>query len=225
MKILIVEDEIKTSSFLKKGLEENGFEIDVEANGMNGLQRATSVDYDLIILDVMLPRMDGWSFISKLRAEKKSTPTLFLTARDGLNDRIKGLDLGADGYLVKPFAFSELLANIRMILRRSPERIANKFVIEDLELDLDTHIAKRGGKRLELTPKEFLLLLLLMRRKNEILSRSIISDQVWNIHFDTGTNMVDVHIRRLRTKVDDPFPKKLIKTVRGMGYTIESQAS
>src|SRR6266849_4653161 len=208
MKILIVEDEQKTASYLRRGLTENGFTVEVAREGENGLQAALSNDYDLMILDVMLPRRDGW---------------LFLTARDAIQHRVKGLELGADDYLVKPFAFSELLARLRSILRRTAPGTQDSLRIADLELDLIRHKATRRGKRLDLTPKEFALLSLLARRPAEVLSRTLIAEQVWDIAFASDTNVVDVHVRRLRSKVDDPFDHKLIHTVRGVGYVLEER--
>jgi two-component system copper resistance phosphate regulon response regulator CusR len=182
---------------------------------------AQTSEYDLLILDVMLPRRDGWSVIAELRRAGKQTPTLFLTARDAVPDRVKGLELGADDYLVKPFAFSELLARMRTILRRGPTRRVEKLRVADLELDPLSHKAVRAAKRLDLTPKEFHLLALFVRRAGEVLSRTLIAEQVWDMNFDSGTNVVDVHVRRLRSKVDDPFEKRLIRTVRGVGYVLE----
>jgi two-component system copper resistance phosphate regulon response regulator CusR len=222
LKILIVEDEQKTAAYLMKGLGEEGFSVDHVADGDEGLSLARERDYDLLILDIMLPGRDGWSLLRELRRSGVKTLALLLTARDAVDDRVRGLDLGADAYLVKPFAFSELMATIRSLLRRGPQRAAQAIVeIGDLVIDTLKHTAHRGGQRLELTPKEFALLLLLARRKGEILSRTLISEQVWNIHFDSGSNSVDVHIRRLRAKVDDPWPKKLIRTIRGVGYMLE----
>jgi two-component system copper resistance phosphate regulon response regulator CusR len=223
MKILIVEDEPKTAAYLKQGLEENGFVIDVADNGEDGVHLACSGSYEAIILDVMLPVRDGWSVISDLRRQSVSTPVLFLTARDAVHDRVKGLELGADDYLVKPFAFSELLARIRTILRRGSVRQSSILKVNDLEIDLDRHRATRAGTLLELTPKEFLLLSLLVRRSGSVLSRMFIAEQVWNINFDGESNVVDVHMRRLRSKADDPFERKLIHTVRGMGYVLEER--
>jgi len=222
MKILIIEDELKTASYLMKGLGEEGFSVDHAVDGDEGLALALERDYDLLVLDVMLPGRDGWSLLGELRSRGLKTLTLLLTARDALEDRVKGLDLGADAYLVKPFAFSELTATIRSLLRRGPQRSAPAVIeLGGLVIDTLKHTAHRNGTRLELTPKEFALLLLLARRKGEILSRTLISEQVWNIHFDSGSNSVDVHIRRLRAKVDDPWDMKLIRTIRGMGYTLE----
>ena len=223
MRILVVEDEQKTAAYLKKGLSENGFVVDVAGTGEEGLHLAFSVDYDLVILDVMLPEGDGWSVISGMRAKGRQTPVFFLTARDSVPDRVRGLDLGADDYLVKPFAFSELLARVRSILRRGPARQPEILRAADLEIDLVRHKARRGGKDLDLTPKEFALLSLLIRRAGEVLSRSLIAEQVWDINFESDTNVVDVAIRRLRGKVDDPFEGKLIHTVRGVGYVFEER--
>ena len=221
MKILVVEDEPKTASYLRNGLVENGFVADISHRGDDGLHAATGGEYDLIILDVMLPERDGWSVLSALRAAGRSTPVLFLTARDGVQDRVKGLELGADDYLVKPFAFSELLARVRSVLRRGPSRQSDVLRVADLEIDVTRHHASREGRRLDLTPKEFLLLSLFARRAGEVLSRTFIAENVWDMNFDPGTNVVDVHVRRLRAKVDEPFERKLIRTVRGMGYVLE----
>ena len=219
MKILIVEDEIKTGDYLRQGLTEAGFTVDLTRDGADGLHQAISENYDLMILDVMLPKLNGWQVLEMLRKADKETPVLFLTARDEVGDRVKGLELGADDYLVKPFAFSELLARIRTILRRGKSNSEVTYLqIADLELDMLRRRAQRGGQKIELTAKEFSLLELLMRRKGEVLSRSLIASQVWDMNFDSDTNVIEVAMRRLRNKVDDPFPTKLIKTVRGMGY-------
>ncbi|HEY8666955.1 MAG TPA: heavy metal response regulator transcription factor [Tepidisphaeraceae bacterium] len=225
MRILIVEDEKKSAAYLQKGLRENSFTVDVAEQGDEGLHLALTGEYDLVILDIMLPQRDGWSVLGALRRAGKQTPVLFLTARDSIQDRVKGLELGADDYLVKPFAFSELLARVRSILRRGPARQPETQRIADLEIDLLRHKVSRGGKRLDLTPKEFALLLLLTRRSGEVLSRTLIAEQVWDMNFDSDTNVVDVHVRRLRAKVDDPFETKLIHTVRGVGYVLEDPQS
>ena len=223
MKLLIVEDEHKAAAYLSRGLEENGFVVDVAHRGEDGAHLARTGAYDAIILDVMLPGRDGWSIITELRQLELETPVLFLTARDAIHDRVKGLELGADDYLVKPFAFSELLARLRSILRRGRAKPLPSFRVADLELDAIRHRALRGGRPLELTPKEFQLLELLLRRTGEVLSRTLIAEEVWDINFDSDSNVVEVHMRRLRSKVDDPFERKLIHTVRGVGYVLEER--
>jgi two-component system copper resistance phosphate regulon response regulator CusR len=223
MRILIIEDERKTAAFLNKGLSESGFVVDTEENGEQGLLLALGKDYDLIILDVMLPGRDGWSILSTLRQSGNHIPVLFLTARDAVQDRVKGLELGADDYLIKPFAFSELLARVRLLLRRAPARQSETLQIADLEIEFARQKATRSGNRLDLTAKEFALLSLLARRTGEVLSRTLIAEQVWDINFDSDTNVIDVAIRRLRSKADDPFEKKLIHTVRGVGYVLEDR--
>jgi two-component system copper resistance phosphate regulon response regulator CusR len=221
MRILIVEDERKTAAYLQKGFAENGFVVDTALRGDDGLHLALTQEYDLVVLDVMLPERDGWSVLTSLRQARKQTPVLFLTARDNVPDRVRGLELGADDYLVKPFAFSELLARVRTVLRRGPTRQPELVHVADLTLDLLGHRASRAGQRLDLTPKEFSLLSLLARRQGEVLSRTLIAEQVWDMHFDSNTNVVDVAVRRLRRKVDDPFPVRLIHTIRGLGYVLE----
>lgn len=220
VKILVIEDEIKTAEFVQKGLTESGFVVDIVHNGEDGLSYAQTYSYDLLIIDVMMPKIDGWTLIERLRKSGCQTMALFLTARDSMTDRVRGLDAGADAYLVKPFAFTELLAHVRTLLRRSNQRVVENIRVADLEIDLVKHNAFRDGKRLDLTPKEFALLALLSRRAGDVLSRTLIADQVWNINFDSDTNVVDVHIARLRAKVDGPNQKKLIQTVRGMGYVL-----
>lgn len=224
MKALIVEDEPKTAAYLRKGLSENSFVVDVAVDGEEGLYLAREGLYDIVILDVLLPKRDGWSVLTELRRLGVQTPVLFLTARDAVEHRVKGLDLGADDYLVKPFSFSELLARIRSILRRGPVVESEMLRVSDLEIDLARRRAARGGVQLTLTAKEFLLLALLARHEGEVLSRTLIAEQVWGVNFDSGTNVVDVHVYRLRAKVDDPFETKLIHTMRGSGYVLEERS-
>ena len=221
MRLLVVEDERKTADYLQKGLSENDCTVDVALHGEDGLHLALTEYYDLIVLDVTLPGRDGWSILASLRRAGRQTPVLFLTASDKVEDRVKGLELGADDYLVKPFAFSEFLARVRSILRRGPGRQPEVLRVADLELDLLHHRAERAGQRLSLTPKEFALLSLLARRRGEVLSRTLIAELVWDMHFDSDTNVVDVAVRRLRRKLDDPFPLKLVRTVRGVGYLLD----
>lgn len=223
MRILIIEDELKTSAFLKKGLMESGFIVDCSENGEDGLFYALTESYDLIILDVMLPKLDGWSIVAAVRQKHPSLPILFLTARDAIHDRVKGLELGADDYLIKPFAFSELLARVRSVLRRGEVREPEVISIADLQIDPLRYQITRGTQRLELTQKEFALLLLLARHHGEVISRTLIAEKVWDMNFDSDINTVDVAIRRLRRKLDDPFEKKLIHTVRGVGYVLEER--
>jgi two-component system copper resistance phosphate regulon response regulator CusR len=220
MRLLVIEDEPKTGVYLKKGLEESSFTVDVVANGIDGLHLALEEPYDLVILDVMLPGMDGWEVVKKLRAAKQ-IPVLFLTAKDDLDDRVKGLELGGDDYLVKPFAFVELLARVRTLLRRGTVREVEHMTAGDLELDTVRRRVRRAGKRIDLTPREFSLLQLLVRRQGEVLSRTQIASYVWDMNFDSDTNVVEVAIRRLRAKIDDEHEQKLIHTVRGMGYVLE----
>ncbi len=223
MRILIIEDEKKTAGFLKKGLTENGFVVDVAHTAEDGLLQVHVSDYDLVILDVMLPDKSGWFVFKEIRQKDSNTPVLFLTARDSVEDRVKGLELGADDYLVKPFAFSELLARVRVVLRRSPVQQPQTSEIADLQIDLLKRKVKRAGQQIELTQKEFVLLALLAQRSGDVLSRTMIAEQVWDMNFDSDTNVVDVAIRRLRSKVDDPFTNKLIHTVRGVGYVLEEK--
>lgn len=222
MKLLVAEDEPKTGTYLQQGLSEAGFTVDRVTSGTDALHHALSTPYDLLILDVMMPGLDGWEVLRLVRAAGKDMPVLFLTARDRVEDRVKGLELGADDYLVKPFAFSELLARVRSLLRRgAPAALVTHLHIADLEVDLFKRRALRAGKRIDLTAKEFALLELLMRRRGEVLSKSLIASQVWDMNFDSDTNVIEVAIRRLRAKIDDDFEPKLIHTARGMGYMID----
>ena len=222
MRILIVEDEAKTDEYLATGLSEHGYVVDIARDGADGLHRALEGMYDLLVLDLMLPGLDGWQVLEQLR-QRKTTPVLVLTARDAVADRVRGLERGADDYLVKPFAFSELLARVRSVPRRAPQRRPEVLSCADLELDVPRRRVFRAGKRIDLTAKEFALLELLRRRAGEVLSRTLIAEQVWDINFDSDSNVVDVAIRRLRAKVDTPFGTPLVHTVRGMGYVLEER--
>lgn len=221
MRILLIEDQKKMVAFLEKGLREAGYEVEVAFDGEAGLELALRRRFDLLMVDVMLPEKDGWAVVEEVRAGGVQTPILFLTARDAVPDRVKGLELGADDYLVKPFAFAELLARARSLLRR-PSTAPERLQVDDLELDLHRNQATRAGEPLSLTSKEFLLLAHLVRASGETVSRREIAAHVWGIDFHTGTNVIDVMVRRLRAKVDDPFPKKLIHTVRGAGYVLQA---
>lgn len=221
MRVLVADDNTTTAAFVQKGLGENGFAAVVSDRGDEALALAKAEPFDAIIMDVVLPRLSGFGVLAALRAAGNRTPVLFLTACDAVSDRVRGLELGADDYLAKPFCFTELLARLRTILRRSERAPAEPIMkIDDLELDLLRMRARRGGRTLDLTAKEFLLLALLVRRQGEVLSRTVIAEQVWDVHFDSETNVVEVAIRRLRGKIDDPFPRKLVRTVRGMGYAL-----
>lgn len=226
MKLLVIEDEVKLAEYLRKGLTEEGFVVNLAHNGVDGLHLAMESDYALIVLDGMLPGIDGLSLLAALR-QSKQTPILMLTARVRVEDRVRGLQSGADDYLVKPFAFSELLARIQVLLRRArPANATDNATVlglADLEIDLIRRKAVRAGRRLELTAQEFGLLALFVRRQNEVLSRTEIAEQVWDMNFDSATNVIDVAIRRLRNKLDAPFERTLLHTVRGMGYVLESR--
>jgi two-component system, OmpR family, copper resistance phosphate regulon response regulator CusR len=223
MRVLIVEDDRKTADYLVKGLQESGFIVDAADNGVDGLHLASNMDYDFLILDVLLPGKGGWDIITELRRLGREMPIIFLTALDAVQDRVKGLELGADDYLVKPFSFAELLSRIRTILRRGPIRHPDVLCVADLEVDVPRRKTLRGGQEIELTSREFLLLSLLARRKGEVLSKNVIAEQVWDINFDSDSNPIEVAIRRLRKKIDDPFETKLIHTVRGVGYVLKEQ--
>ena len=224
MALLIIEDEPKTGDYLQRGLSESGFAVRLARTGRDGLAIAREEDIELIVLDVMLPGMDGWQVLQALRSAPatEQIPVLFLTARDEVQDRVRGLELGADDYLVKPFAFVELLARIRTLLRRGPVREDEVIRIADMEVDVLRRRVRRGDISIVLTPQEFALLHLLARRQGQVLSRALIASQVWDINFDTDTNVIDAAVRRLRRKIDDPFPHKLIHTRRGIGYVCEA---
>ncbi|MCW8870733.1 MAG: heavy metal response regulator transcription factor [Proteobacteria bacterium] len=224
MRILIVEDEVKTGDYLKQGLSEAGFMVVLAVNGLDGHHLAMTESFDLIVLDVMLPDVSGWRILKALREAKNDTPVLFLSARDSVDDRVKGLELGADDYLIKPFAFSEVLARVRTLLRRGDSKTElDRMDVADLHLDIRKRKVLRGGRRIVLSNKEFNLLELLMRRQGEVLPRSLIASEVWDMNFDSDTNVIDVAIRRLRKKIDDDYDMKLIHTVRGMGYKFEAE--
>lgn len=227
MKLLLIEDEIKLADYLRKGLSEEGFVVDVVHDGVDGLHWALENEYDVLVLDRMLPGIDGLALLSALRRSKR-TPVLMLSARASVDDRVEGLRGGADDYLVKPFAFSELMARLQALLRRAQtvpaEAEATVLRLADLELDLVRRRATRAGQRLDLTAKEFVLLTLLVRRQGEVLSRTEIAERVWDMNFDSATNVIDVAVRRLRSKLDAPFDQPLVHTVRGMGYVLELRA-
>jgi two-component system copper resistance phosphate regulon response regulator CusR len=232
MRLLVIEDEVKLAQYLHKGLSENGHVVDVAHDGIEGRRLATGGDYDLVLLDVMLPGVDGFGVLQAIRSDsrsdKRGLPVLMLTARDRVEDRVRGLEQGADDYLVKPFAFSELLARVGALLRRGQNTAAQpatELHLADLRLDLLSRRAERGNERLVLTAKEFKLLALLLRRRGQILSRTTLAEQVWDMNFDSDTNVVEVAVRRLRAKLDDPFPSKLLHTVRGMGYVLEDRTA
>ena len=222
MRLLVVEDESKTGDYLKQGLSEAGFQVSLARNGLDGHHLAMTDLFDVIILDVMLPDVSGWKILQSLREADNKTPVLFLSARDSIDDRVKGLELGADDYLIKPFAFAEVLARVRTLIRRGVvQTVDDILIVADLEMDIPKRKIQRAGKRILLSNKEFSLLELLLRREGEVLPRSLIASQVWDMNFDSDTNVIDVAIRRLRAKVDDDFTVKLIHTVRGKGYKLE----
>jgi len=223
MRVLIIEDECKSAASIARGLRESGYGVDVMHDGADGLHQALAVQYDLVILDAMLPSVDGWTILAALRGAGRLMPVLFLTARDAVADRVRGLEYGADDYLVKPYAFSELLARVRALLRRRWDRPPELIEVADLQIDLLRHRAERGSQRLELAPREFRLLSFLARRRGEVLSRLLIAEHVWDMNFEGDSNVVDVAVRRLRIKVDEPFDTHLIHTVRGLGYVLEAR--
>ncbi|EGQ8099495.1 MULTISPECIES: heavy metal response regulator transcription factor [Vibrio] len=223
MKLLIVEDEPKTGSYLKKGFTESGYVVDLAYDGVDGLYQATTNHYDLIILDIMLPKLNGWQVLQTMRSSQLDTPIIMLSAKDQVEDRVKGLELGANDYVVKPFAFVELLARVKNALRHQNGRVKDDatLVVADLSLDLLKRTVQRGGDTIVLTAKEFSLLELFLQRRGEVLSRSLISSLVWDMNFDSDTNVIDVAVKRLRAKIDKPYDVKLIHTVRGMGYKLD----
>jgi len=227
MRLLLVEDQTMAADYIARGLKENDFVVDVANDGVDGLHYLLTNEYDLAILDVMLPGMNGWKILELARQAGRLTPVMFLTARDDVDDRVRGLELGAEDYLIKPFSFSELLARVRVIMRRraahTPVVEESVMQISDLQLDFLKHRVMRGGKRIELTQKEFMLLSLLMRRSGEVLSRTVLAELVWDMNFDPETNVIDVAIRRLRSKIDDGYEVKLLHTLRGAGYVLEER--
>ena len=223
MKILLVDDESRATSYLQQGLSENGYSVEIAHTGVDGLHLAASGDHDLIILDVMLPGIDGFAVLSALRTSRQ-VPVLMLTARGQTDDKVKGFELGADDYLVKPFQFPELLARVRSLLKRGQHAVTPDILqVGDLELDPVKHRATRAGQRIDLSAKEFALLALLVRKSGQVLSRTQIASMVWDINFDSDTNVVEVAVRRLRVKIDEPFEQKLLHTVRGVGYVLEQR--
>jgi len=223
MKILVVEDEKKVASFIKRGLEEEKYEVDVAYDGEEGCQKILDGTYSLVILDVMLPKKDGFAVVKEMRMKKLLTPVLMLTAKDTVEDIVAGLNSGSDDYLTKPFAFAELLARVRSLLRRGTQEKSTVLTLADLQLDTVTHKARRGTRLIDLTTKEYALLEFFLRNKERVLSRTIIAEHIWDYHFDTGTNLIDVYINHLRNKVDTGFDRKLIHTVRGVGYVLKEE--
>ena len=225
MHILVVEDERKVASFIKRGLEAANYSVDVEYDGETGLKRLLDADYDLVVLDVMLPKLDGLSVMKQIRQRQVKVPVLLLTARVTIADKVMGLDLGADDYLTKPFAFEELLARVRALLRRGATALPAVLAVADLRLDPVTREVSRGDKRIDLTPKEYALLEFFLRRRDQVLSRALIAQHVWGVNYDTFTNVIDVYVNYLRKKIDGDFDLKLIHTVRGVGYVLKEEPS
>jgi DNA-binding response OmpR family regulator len=221
MRILVVEDEKKVASFISKGLEEELYQVDVANDGKEGLAMAIDQEYDLIISDVMMPNLNGFQLTEELRKQSIHAPILLLTVKDSVQDKVSGLNIGADDYLTKPFSFDELTARVRALLRRRDSNKDNFLTIGDLKVDLLAHQVKRAEKEIVLTPKEFSILEYLMRNKNRIISRTKLIEHVYDYHFDPGTNVIDVYINKLRQKIDQDFAKPLIHTVRGLGYVIK----
>ena len=221
VRLLVVEDEAKVASFVKRGLEEESYAVDVAVDGEEAVSMADAYDYDLVVLDIMLPKMDGLAVLSHIRKKNKSVPVILLTAKDMVEDKVKGLDTGADDYVTKPFAFDELLARVRALLRRGKSEESLKLVVDDLVLDPVSHKVTRQGNEIPLTTKEYSLLEYFMRNSGRILTRTMISEHVWSIKFDTFTNVIDVYINYLRNKIDKDYPKKLLHTVRGVGYMLK----
>jgi heavy metal response regulator len=219
-----VEDEVKVARFIERGLKEEYYAVDVALDGVEGLHLAETNNYDLIVLDVLLPKKDGWQFLMELRAAKKNTLVLMLTARDTVPDRVRGLNLGADDYLTKPFAFEEFLARVQALLRRKESSQLRPLQVADLIMDMQTHQVRRGGRLIELTAKEYALLEYLLRYAGKIVTRTQIAEHVWDYHFDSTTNVIDVYIHYLRDKIDRGFPTRLIHTVRGVGYVVKEES-
>lgn len=226
MKVLLVEDEVKLGEYIQKGLTESGFLVDHKVNGLDGYHALMSEDYNVVIMDVMLPDISGFEIVKNYRQNGQTTPVLFLTAKDDLEDRIKGIEIGGDDYLTKPFAFAELVVRLKNLLRRAnqSEYLSTQLKVADLTLDLAKRTVHRGSTAIQLTSKEFALLQFMLERKGEVLPRSVIASQVWDMNFDSDTNVIDVAIRRLRVKIDEDFEPKLIHTVRGMGYKLEDES-
>jgi len=223
MRILVVEDERKVANFLQQGLQEEGYEVEVAYDGEEGALNVQQKQFDLILLDILLPKKDGVTLVKEMRSQQIATPVLMLTAKSSIDNRVEGLDAGADDYLAKPFAFEELLARIRSLLRRGGPEKATTIKIADLQLDMVKHTARRGERLIELTGKEYALLEYFMRNANRVLTRTLISEHIWNYNFDTGTNIVDVYINHLRSKIDEGFERKLLHTVRGVGYIMKEE--